>query len=86
MSHPDTAADSELARLRWRCRRGMLELDLLLLPFVERGWAGLDPTAKEAFWRLLDLPDPTLLELLLGLAPPPDPLSDVVAAIRATAA
>ena len=56
----------ELGRLRWQCRRGMLELDLLLRRFVDTGYIGLDGAEHKAFARLLDYPDDTLLELLMG--------------------
>lgn len=56
----------ELGRLRWQCRRGMLELDLLLRRFVDTAYAGLDGAERNAFARLLDYPDDTLLELLMG--------------------
>jgi len=56
----------ELGRLRWQCRRGMLELDLLLRRFVDTGYTGLDGAERNAFARLLDYPDDTLLELLMG--------------------
>ncbi len=59
---------SEMARLRWRCRRGMLELDLLLQGFLERGYAQLDAAQQELFARLLELQDQTLQEYLLGTA------------------
>ena len=36
---------SELARLRWKCRRGMLELDLLLRDFLDSGYQDLDDAA-----------------------------------------
>lgn len=53
-------------RLRWRCRRGMLELDVLLQAFLHSGYADLDDTGRVCFDRLLAYPDPTLLELLMG--------------------
>jgi antitoxin CptB len=53
-------------RLRWRCRRGMLELDLLLQGFLDRGYTQLDDAQKGSFTRLLELPDQTLSEYLLG--------------------
>lgn len=56
----------ELGRLRWQCRRGMLELDLLLRRFVDTGYIGLDGAERNAFARLLEYPDDTLLELLMG--------------------
>ncbi len=65
--------DAELARTRWRCRRGLLELDLLLLRFVEYGYAGLDPAQRAAFERMLTLADTELLGLLQGESKPTDP-------------
>jgi antitoxin CptB len=56
----------DLGRLRWQCRRGMLELDLLLRRFVDTGYEALPSAEREAFGRLLDYPDDTLLELLMG--------------------
>ena len=79
--------DADLARLRWGCRRGMRELDLLLLAFLERGYAAQPQSTRAAFRRLLREPDPLLLEWLLGRHAPPDPeLAHVVAEIRRTAA
>lgn len=51
--------------LRWRCRRGMLELDLILRTFVDQGMEQLSETELNAFDRLLDYPDQLLLELFL---------------------
>lgn len=77
---------SEMARLRWRCRRGMLELDLLLQGFLERGYAQLDSTQQESFARLLELQDQTLQEYLLGTAEiEQKEFVDVIARIRYTA-
>ena len=55
-----------MRRLRWSCRRGMLELDLLLDGFLEHGFSQLDARGRETFKRLLDYPDTTLLQLLMG--------------------
>ena len=53
---------------RWQCRRGMLELDLLLNNFVDKGVKSLTTEQKQAFEMLLSYPDQTLLDLLLGNA------------------
>ncbi len=58
----------DLRRLRWRCRRGLLELDIVLGRFVER-YAGLDERQKELFDELLDLPDTTLWDMISGKTP-----------------
>lgn len=78
----------ELARLRWQCRRGMRELDLLLEGFLDHGYAAAAESEQAAFRRLLDYPDQLLLEYLLGsLAPGEREMSDVILRIRgATAA
>jgi antitoxin CptB len=81
------AAITEINRLRWQCRRGMRELDLLLLRFLDTGYAGLDADAARAFARLLDCPDALLLEWLLGRQRPSDKeVADVVLRIRRSAA
>ena len=55
-----------LSKLRWRCRRGLLENDL----FVERFFAKyehlLTPRRAEALGRLMELDDPELLDLLMA--------------------
>ena len=53
-------------RLRWQCRRGMLELDLLLNRFLDAGYTDLDPQAQANFKQLLEYPDTELLALLMG--------------------
>ncbi|WP_218311872.1 succinate dehydrogenase assembly factor 2 [Alteromonas antoniana] len=55
-----------LARLKWACRRGMLELDVLLLPFVEEAFDGLDYEKQETFERLLTSDDPDLFAWFMG--------------------
>ena len=76
---------SEFNRLRWQCRRGMLELDLLLLGFLESDYSGLDAELRRDFGRLLGYPDPRLQSWLLE-APDLDavvaPLRTIVARIR----
>ena len=52
--------------LRWRCRRGMLELDLILARFLEGRLAGLAPKEKDVRLALLDLPDNDLWDLIQG--------------------
>jgi antitoxin CptB len=53
-------------RLRWRCRRGMLELDLWLQGFFDEHFHELDRNAQALFERLLEESDPTLLGWLSG--------------------
>ena len=63
---------SELSRLRWKCRRGLLELDLLFRDFLDHGYEELDSEAAQRFDALLDYPDAVLLEWLMGRIPPTD--------------
>jgi antitoxin CptB len=53
-------------KLRWACRRGMLELDVLLAPFVEQGYDALSHTEKLHFERLLACDDPDLFAWFMG--------------------
>jgi antitoxin CptB len=53
-------------RIRWHCRRGMLELDLVLNAFVECHLDGLDASRLAAFQGLLERTDPELLDLVMG--------------------
>ena len=66
---PDRQAeDREVLRLRWQCRRGMLELDLLLNRFLDIGFAGLDAAQRVSFNRLLAYQDQILYDWLMGHA------------------
>jgi len=56
------------AALRWRCRRGMRELDVLLERYLAERWPRADTDARQAFAELLELSDPDLAALLLGHA------------------
>lgn len=54
------------ARLKWACRRGMLELDVLFMPFVDEAWEYLDDEQKQVFERLLECDDPELFAWFMG--------------------
>ena len=66
------AVDGGQGRLRWRCRRGMKELDLLLEAWLDRGWPLADEARRLAFDRLLDQADPQLAAWLIGGERPGD--------------
>jgi len=53
-------------KLRWACRRGMLELDILLAPFVEDGYDALSLEQKQVFEQLLACDDPDLFAWFMG--------------------
>lgn len=75
--------DTELKRLRWHCRRGTLENDLVLERFLDRYGAGLSEARLKAFRRLLDYADNELWDLVSRRREPGDPdLADVVELLR----
>jgi antitoxin CptB len=57
-------SEVELRRLSWRCRRGMLELDIVLQRFAEEQLMSLDCAELSAFDALLDLPDNEFLDVV----------------------
>ena len=66
-SAPDPLlADRDLSRLRWRCRRGMLENDIFLERFLHRYDTSLTVRQARSLTDLLDLSDNDLLDLHLG--------------------
>jgi antitoxin CptB len=60
----------ERERIRWRCRRGLLELDIILGRFAEQGLDALDPAELETFKALLELSDNDLWDLISGRSEP----------------
>ena len=77
---------ADLSRLRWRCRRGMRELDVLLARYLERDYSAAAQPERDAFCGLLELPDPDLYGYLFGRTElAAGPLRNVVARIRNTA-
>ena len=59
-----------LSKLRWRCRRGLLENDLFIERFFDRHASDLTVRQAEALGALMDLSDNDLLDLLLGRKSP----------------
>ena len=74
-----------LSKLKWRCRRGLLENDLLIEKFFARHEAGLTSAQAKGVNDLMDLSDNDLLDLLLRRKEP-DQLSDVSARESASTA
>jgi len=64
---------AEIDRVRWRCRRGLLELDVVLTRFLDRHFETLSLQQRSTLNRLLDYPDNDLWDFLSGKQPPPDP-------------
>jgi antitoxin CptB len=67
----------------WRCRRGMLELDEILIPFFDQKYNTLSLLQQQQFSALLDNTDPDLCDWFFGFAMPTDTgLNDIVYLIR----
>ena len=66
------AEATELRRLRWRCRRGMRELDQLMLRYLEGPWASDSEASRAVFLRLLDTEDDKLWRWSMGYEACPD--------------
>jgi antitoxin CptB len=64
MLNTESIKNAESRRLAWRCRRGMLELDILLQRFVAQHYDGLSAAELTAFDAMLALPDNDLWESL----------------------
>lgn len=78
---PDQA---ELQRLRWRCRRGMRELDQLFGRYLDRAWRSAGAEERAVFERLVACEDDRLWKWFLGYELPDDPeLHALVERIRA---
>lgn len=78
------AEAAELRKLRWRCRRGMRELDQLLVRWLDREWGSSSEDDRAVFLRLLDCEDDRLWRWFLGHETAPDAaLQSIVQRIRA---
>jgi antitoxin CptB len=68
LENTDSAKVSKVnkARLKWACRRGMLELDILFSPFVDEAFDDISLQDKITFERLLTCQDPELFAWFMG--------------------
>ena len=75
--------DVEIRKLKWRCRRGMRELDQLLERWLDTQWRQSNADDRATFLRLLDSEDDRLWRWFLGHESAPDPeLQALVERIR----
>lgn len=75
--------DPDLKKLYWHSRRGMLELDLVLVPFAETVLPTLSGEQRQVYRELLDHEDQDLYTWLVGRAPAPDErLQQMVTLVR----
>lgn len=76
-----------LSELKWRCRRGMLELDVILQKFLQYGYQNLDQQGRDYFYELLEYQDQELIELLLEQVSAREKhIHDIVSKVRHSAA
>ena len=78
----DAAARADCERVRWRSRRGMLELDLLLVGFADECYPTLSRPLQADYRALLECDDWVVLDWLRERESPPQELDAVVDAIR----
>ena len=71
MNEQNLSADFK--RLKWHCRRGMLELDLLLEPFLEEEFNKLDEADKHRFYQLIQVEDQDMFTWFMQKETPKDP-------------
>jgi antitoxin CptB len=75
-------SEEEINRMRWAARRGMLELDLVLEPYVQNRYASLDESDRARFRELMLCEDQDLFGWFLRREQPEDPeLADIVSKI-----
>lgn len=76
--------DDDTRRMRWASRRGLLELDLLLAPFMDQCFAGLAQPLRNQYRELMSCEDQQILNWIMGREiPAPTEFEDIVQAIRA---
>ena len=71
-------SDSEYNRHCWASRRGMLELDLMMVPFMEQRFKQLDEINQQRYIDLLESEDTDLFSWLLGREIPSDPEMEAI--------
>ena len=76
--------EEQIGKLRWRCRRGMKELDLLTLGYLERHYPTASAEEQQAFADLLELQDPLLMSYMVGRETPADATTAKVVGVMRT--
>ncbi|MYE24178.1 MAG: succinate dehydrogenase assembly factor 2 [Gammaproteobacteria bacterium] len=82
METRNDAARADCERVRWRSRRGMLELDLLLVGFADKCYPTLSRPLQADYRALLECDDWIVLDWLRERESPPQEFGVVVEAIR----
>ena len=73
----------DLKSVKWRSRRGMLELDLILQPFLETRFEKLDSIHQKLYWTLLEEEDQDLWRWFLGIEQAPESYQKLISIINA---
>ncbi|HPE60262.1 MAG TPA: succinate dehydrogenase assembly factor 2 [Thiolinea sp.] len=73
---------TRLSRYKLLCRRGMKELDVVLVRYLEQHYPGADAAELAQFDELLAMQDPELFGVLFELLPEPEHLQTIIAKIR----
>ncbi len=76
--------EEQMGKLRWRCRRGMKELDLLTLGYLERHYLTAPVEEQQAFAELLEVQDPLLMSYMVGRETPADATTARVVGVMRT--
>jgi antitoxin CptB len=76
--------DNDIERLRWQCRRGLLELDYLFADYLDQQYAKASTEEQAAFRGLLDQQDPDLQHWLINTdeLPPEPKMASLVKKLR----
>jgi len=74
---------ADVGRLRWRCRRGMKELDLLLTRYLDERYGAAAADEQEAFQQLLESQDPAIYAYCVGSERPPAQFAALIKQITA---
>ncbi len=83
MPAPPAGGPRGSRQLRWRCRRGMKELDVLLARYLDRRFCGAPAPEQEAFRQLLETQDTILYAYCLGSERPPPQFAALIERITA---
>lgn len=73
---------SEYSRLKMRCRRGMKELDVVFQHYLEHHYPNASPSEIQRLDELLDMQDPLLFGMLLGMDPVPERYETLISTLR----
>lgn len=74
----------DLRSVKWRSRRGMLELDLMLQPFIEKVYPTLGLEDQKLYWLLLEEEDQSLWRWCLGIEKAPNQYEQLITLLQST--